>query len=514
MSNSRPLIPSPRTKTTWVISSSSESIEADQISVLATAEVIAAVAMYWWAVSHFDWPWMAFIGLIAAPILLLRSPESIECGVAMLTQYWETEKRIRSRLAVGSTFAISVLTSGISIFWLFTSSLVNSASYWHLILFLPIAFVYSLSIALLIASVFEGSGIKKSTGIWNNFVGSILGWVIATGIAIGLAKGFVMGLAAVLFVVLVSVFFTYIFMEVRKRSQIVRQITTLILAIFFVIGILIRGLYIRWISTLIYLPIGLKYLPQNWRENLLVIDFLHPPELLPKSGKVSPLFTVEKISLAIADMDLSSRCFGLIFIIALYIPALTYRWSLKASAWLWWPLALALAPPFERLEYGQYREKTARSVSGAERWLLIVPAVLFAWLIHSHLPDLNFILNLLPEAATNFTKGLVELPTPPTFSVRNFALWIICILSLIFWWKTKNLRASHGKILESPSEFNGLTQNDEHRFRQLSQPIEKLRLLLIVTLLVLIEAYAVCFFNSVNPHLTHEIVSSWLLHIL
>ena len=54
----------------WVWHCNDASIAAGQVSVLAILEVILAVCVYWWLAFYFEWPWMAFISMIAAPMLL------------------------------------------------------------------------------------------------------------------------------------------------------------------------------------------------------------------------------------------------------------------------------------------------------------------------------------------------------------------------------------------------------------------------------------------------------------
>lgn len=84
----------------------------------------------------------------------------------------------------------------------------------------------------------------------------------------------------------------------------------------------------------------------------------------------------------------------------------------------------------------------------------------------------------------------------------------------VFWWHTKNLKASHGKLLESPKEFNDLSPEDKDCFLQKARLIERLRLLLIVTVLVVCEAYAVIFAHSVAPQMTEKYFFPWLLRVL
>ncbi len=81
----------------WVWRCTDASIAAGQISMLAALETLIAVGVYWWLALHFDWPWMAFLSMFAAPILLLRSKESITLGVKLLRSYWDTKEKEISR---------------------------------------------------------------------------------------------------------------------------------------------------------------------------------------------------------------------------------------------------------------------------------------------------------------------------------------------------------------------------------------------------------------------------------
>jgi hypothetical protein len=47
--------------------------------------------MYGWLAIRFDRLWMVYLGIFAAPMLLLRSRASVETGVQMLTRYAKEE---------------------------------------------------------------------------------------------------------------------------------------------------------------------------------------------------------------------------------------------------------------------------------------------------------------------------------------------------------------------------------------------------------------------------------------
>ena len=64
----------------WVWHCTEDSIAAGQISALAALETLCAVGLYGWLSFRFEWHWFSMVGLIAAPMLLLRSEESVELG--------------------------------------------------------------------------------------------------------------------------------------------------------------------------------------------------------------------------------------------------------------------------------------------------------------------------------------------------------------------------------------------------------------------------------------------------
>lgn len=507
MSNEDPPVLSARHVRLWVWGCSDESIALGQISVLAVAEVVMAVALYWWLASHFDWSWMAFVSLIAAPMLLLRSPESVELGVSMLRRFWKRKHDDYSKREKYIVALVSTVAVGVAVYWLATIWLLNWSFYWRVALLSMIAFV----IANMSAFVSFGGGKTEDIGP-SAIVGAMVGATVSMSLLAELVEGLVVGMV----VGMVAVAWATAIHEAKNKA--INGVASLFLGIVSISGVLLRSMLIRWIVIFYHLLPGLANLPKNWRETLLIIDFLNPPELLPQAGKVHRNFIVRGVWRDIVKesaYDGWTRLFYLMVVVALYLPALVYRWNLKASAWLWWPLALALSSPLEGLDGKMCREKTAISVGGAWRWLLpVIPAVVFAWLILSALPRLDFLLTILPEVATKLTEKLLHLAEPPPFGARLIALWLGCVFALFFWWRTKNLKASHGKVLESPKEFNDLLPEDKVRFLQLARPIEKLRLLLIVTVLVLGEAYAISIFHAVNPPLADKLVAPWLLQVL
>lgn len=424
--------------------------------MLALMEVIFAIGFYGWMARYSGWPWMVFVGMIAAPLLLLRSPASIELSINMLDQYWNRSNKDISKKEIRLVFAILAIAPLLFSYWL--------TSFWP--------------------------PLKLSN--WPQFFLIAL-FVFAFGYAIA----------------------EMIKVAINGKSGTAVYITKIPLFIFtvpsYVAGILLRSTLIRWFATLRHLPSGLRRIPNNWHETLFVTDLFHQPELLPGANRVNELFTVKGVWLA-SWQDIHMRILFSTMIVAWYIPALAYRWSLKASAWLWWPLALALTSPLNGLGEKTVRERTAINVSGSWGWtLLFVPAVALAWLLSS-MPSIAAVLKLLPAGVGEIAKLFPAPPQP--VSVRFVALALFCIMALVYWWRIRNLKATHGKVLDTPKEFNDLKEEDKSRFMELARPIEKLRVLMIVTVLFFGEACAAVFFHNVNPQEAENLIPIWLQNML
>ena len=80
----------------WVWHATLESRKAGQVSVLACAETIFAVVLYWWIAIQYDTHWHLVSSVFVAPLLLLRSPESISTGLHWFNHEWLQDTPYRS----------------------------------------------------------------------------------------------------------------------------------------------------------------------------------------------------------------------------------------------------------------------------------------------------------------------------------------------------------------------------------------------------------------------------------
>ena len=97
----------------WVWRSTEESREAGQVSVLAVAETLVCVTLYWILLLWLGVTWHHWMILIATPLVLLRSEQSVALGVKWINAHGNgSEVPLRSGKNVGivvASFAVSGL---------------------------------------------------------------------------------------------------------------------------------------------------------------------------------------------------------------------------------------------------------------------------------------------------------------------------------------------------------------------------------------------------------------------
>lgn len=434
----------------WVWWCNEESIAAGKISVLAIVETAAAVGAWWWLAMHFNWSWFRFIALLAVPLLLLRSEASVAAGVEMLSQYWRRDEN-------------SVSTAKKIVLLIFTVLIISGFTFWLASQWTPIH--------------------TSSALFWLSAVLGVLAIVFAFAGA---------GAGAGARVVAVAVVFPFIDLGILLHSQTIRL----------------------WV-TVVHLPEGFLRLPQNWHETLWVIDLSHPPELIPQAGTVDRHFAVKSLwQDMLAKKEIHDNITAAIAILFFYPPALAYRWSLKASAWLWWPLFLLLKPPFYGMTELDFRERTTLSVKGFE-WIALrmLAGLVLLWLLVALVPSLLSYALLIKDWGEVIQKSLA-LKTPPPFGIRYIALCLFAVLGLWFAKSCNTLKNLHNEWVEKPEQPTDSASEAFVRFQRRAKLAERLRIALIATVWIGVYAFAAMWLHDKNPTYADHFLAPWLLLIL
>lgn len=311
----------------WVWWSSVASHKAKLKSVLACVETLLAVCAYWWIAWRYDTHVHLVTSVLIAPLLLLRSPESIAAGLRWFEKDWfgfeGYEDWSKPRKTIWSS--VAALLSGVATFYFahrLSLSWLAVSEGWSLFgwsvtigaLSVFMAFAVAIAIALVVASKgqfdrrFQGAGAYAVVGVVGGVIAGASAGGIVTGVIFGAIPGYLLGLL------------------IGGAG-----------------GLSIRALLSRILATLGNLMQGVAHLPENWLENNVITDSSLPAELMPGIRGYKPFFTLDGFLKNLRQykkwwLRMLLPVAGIFY----FFPAFLYRLNLKATAWFWWPLALLL----------------------------------------------------------------------------------------------------------------------------------------------------------------------------
>jgi hypothetical protein len=362
------------------LTSNKESIIWGEPSWLAVAETLLAALLggwlVWWGVPH----WSVWIPFWITPLLLLRSPLSTEKGarwfaafVAHQTQLTPFGTPLRFWFLLLPLIFIS--TGMISA--LLAEHYLSYAVQWQLFLraILISLLAMWMAMALAVAGAMAGA--------------VVIALVVAFSLAIGAARAgivevaFAWGLAVTLVTLVAGMIALLWFGAVAGEAEL--AIAILLAGVPWIAGIWLRSVLVRVVATLAHPWYGLRSLPANWRRVLWVLDLRHPPELVPDLQLWTKAFSMLEIQSILRSPGLMKKLFGLLAFACFFLPAMLYRWSIKSTLWLYWPLLWLESGPLNRdhrlrqewrlaLQGGRW-ERLRRMLS----WLLVGGLGLGAW---------------------------------------------------------------------------------------------------------------------------------------
>jgi len=269
----------------WVWRSTEESRAAGLVSVLAVTETVACVAMYWVLMFWFGVTWHHWLILIATPMVLLRSQQSVALGLGWFERYGTT---LIEDVDLLSAKGLAATTLGL---------VVASFAVW------------------ILAQNWE----VGETGGLSFIRSALLGWMF---------------LSLVLLITSATV--------VPAQFKPLIDKLSLFSAIPLLFGVLGRAMLTRFVATAFYIPSGLASFPSNWRFSLLISDLFHPPELIPGDNRFcyshkSYLGFSHKFEDGTpkSAIDLFAGSIGSF---VFFVPTILWRWAIKSTAWFYVPL--------------------------------------------------------------------------------------------------------------------------------------------------------------------------------
>ena len=281
-------------KKNFVKHSSVESREKGAISILAIFETTIFVVLTWSIAYYYNNYTFLYLSILAVPFFLLKTQRSIDKAIDLFFRV----KDINIMLLL-IKFSISILIS-IVIGYIYYTQVINNYDGWQYFLLIIVLIILVLITILVLLILFEGMTMAM------------------------------------------------LVMNLAELSVIVAVISAIALTI----GLLLRSVISKIIATtycaLLYPKEAILAIPKNYLEQIAINDIFYTPELLPNIYKKNPFFQLsgfvkEQLSSVVKDMkDNKGRIVLYIItlpIIALWSLGYLYRWSIKSTAWLLFPLA-------------------------------------------------------------------------------------------------------------------------------------------------------------------------------
>ena len=320
--------------------STAESVEKGEPTWLAVMETVLAVVCCWGAAWYFESHLHLWISILVAPLLLLRSPESIHKGTMWFAAYLADKTKITPRGTPIRFWGILLpLVLGITVVcaYAMTQSFLVDHGGWSL--FLRSMLVGIIAVWVVVAVAVAGA-----------MAGSVvLALTIAFVLALALAVADVAALAVALGLTVTLSSFAAIMVVLALVGAVAGTgdltVAVLLAGIPWLTGIWLRSLGIRIVATLRHPLLGLRALPYNWQRILWVIDAKHSPELLPGPGSLASAVSPQNIRGLIHARGMLKRFFGIVLFSSFLLPALLYRWGIKSTFWFYWPLLYLHSKP-------------------------------------------------------------------------------------------------------------------------------------------------------------------------
>jgi hypothetical protein len=424
----RPLSPYQIRGTNWVWRSSEQSVANQQISVLAIVEITLSMLVFWWFASTSPWPLLTLLAFLAVPLLLLRSPDSVNAGQMQLNQYWSKPDHEEFNLRRFLWWGLPITAIVITVASMITDHYLQQVGDGSIYVALRIVQLVGLaSLGLIMFGALAGLGISPGTGI--------------------------------------SVYDDVEQFEDVGAKEVVQFI---FLLPGLVLGLWIRATIIRFAVTSRHVSAGLANFSKNCYESIAVVDCCQMPQLMPGASSVHPYLNAKVLwRLSIFKTGwpkFLTEFWKIALLVCLLLPATLYRINIKANAWLWATLVWAIQPRhwgFDHLE----RTRLATLTNTVVRRVVLVGFLFLAALLgKAWLPELVLESIRAQANAWEWLKALMPWISSidiPLLSLRYASLAMLMV-SLAYLLSTAFAfgNANQG-VLTNPVDWMQLDQNGE-----------------------------------------------------
>jgi hypothetical protein len=468
-------------------------------SVLAGLEVVVAVGAYWAIAIYFDTTTHLWVSICVAPLLLLRSEQSVTCGARWFTSYLRRAEELEDELGDGlniRTLALSVEFWGGMATGLIASALVSYllTREW-LVGYESWSLYWRSGVVGYVAIVAAGVAAVATVGVYSGSVGiaTVLAGLLAGAVAGRGAEAVALAYAGVVAVEAVP-------STARAVSRATAVTTPVMRAVFLpsiVLGVWLRTILIRFTATAYFPWSGFWNIPANFKRTLFVIDLRHPAELIPDFLGNFINTSGEMLLLLSKREGIWDTVMGVAGYLVFFIPAYLYRLSIKSTCWLYLPLVYIAS---ERDFAWTSEHLIDRLMRGGWEWWRRILAVstLIAFAVTT-------LASISAHELGDLTHGIVP---PKIISPLEFMFqfdfsgrwWQYCSLAgaLITGWlflEAKEIRVDMRHANEPQRQAAVTRQVDRVKFAM------RVRNVLSIALILMIGVHALLAYSPVAPYL-------------
>ncbi len=440
----------------WVDYATLESRAAGQVSKLACLETLMAVALYWWIAIRWDTHWHLLTSVFIAPLLLLRSPESIKLGVRWFLKDWlgfqdyARWPKVRcwlwlhgvAILSGMATYAFARWLCGLWLVdqnvWALWGSLIGCCSLAFGIVIVGVAMGVTMGVnggEGAVDGAVDGAGAGMVAALAGG-VGAVVVVVVGAGVGVGVGEG--VGVEVIIMGAVEGKFKDEATVVYAALSAVVGA------AVFAVVGTVagagvglsLRSLVFRVAATLRHLPQGMRRMAENWQETNFWVDSRVPAELMPGMREEHEHFTFDGFVRKMRQEKTPLWRWVVWPLLAtfFFLPAFLYRLNIKATCWFWWPLAFLLKP-IERTgdAEAQHHELTQVYRNPVKLASLLIGGLILIWIFYHYYNSSANLPLKDPHAVWLPIKVFIGLDWR-YFAPWHWALFVLEITGLVMLW--------------------------------------------------------------------------------
>ena len=401
-----------------VTHSTPKSREAKIPSKLAIAETLFLSLLTWFITYYFDTLWYIISAIAIAPFLLLKSDRSTQKAIEWFTTTYKDDKQFYKK----PQFWILILTITFSIYFilfLLSTQWIIHSNVWILNLF---NFMLGIIMGIVVLGIgIMGSLITTGVGLISMLVIILALLVLITGGLIGLISGMVFGILGIILAITIEG-------EMDTFAAFIFGFTILILltllAPFLFFYALVLQITITTIYTFKYTKDTLFNMANNYYEQTMIYDTFYSPELLPNISKTNNYFYLFGLWKEFHNNeDILLKVLPYIFT-PFWILGYFYRWSIKSTAWFYFPLAY-LANIEALTNKGKQEEHYQ-----LQTWTILSYANIFTGILLLIYFGLEKFVSFLPwgDKVAKLSDALVLFLT----NISEYSVWLLVISVILY----------------------------------------------------------------------------------